>query len=251
MKYCFYLQIAAFVALGLASSFGAAAHAVDDSKIRSLILGADVIPPSYREHINISRSGDMVLISVHRDPDAQPNDCRIDAIIMAEKVIEAGSPPKTVRVAFYDLSDNDKYWQVDVPTSAVASFANGTIGKEAVLGATSLSVNKTNQLAKSYAHLSYQDIIKELGVIAGSARDERALALVRLNTLQKNGGDTADLKRQFIHIEDLARRGDESALRAALTKLRSGLDKGNASHAAHEAALDNVRRLENQPSGPQ
>jgi hypothetical protein len=212
--------------------------APDADKIRQLIEASEIVPTDYREHINIVTNQESVLISVYKDPEAQPNDCKIDAILMAKKVMEAAPATRTVSVFFYDLGSDDKLLQVDVPTSAVASFASGQLTKAGVLRAARLAVKQSNTLATSYGGKSYKDIIARLGVIEGPAQHQRALSLVRIDDLTARGLDTRDLKKQYLHIEDLARRGDHQVMRSQLKVLTATLDRFD--EVDRDAKLDSL-----------
>jgi hypothetical protein len=214
---------------------GAVCAAPDISKIKQAILSSRVIPPDYRQHVNINVSPGEVAIGVYRNPDAEPFDCKIDAILMAAKVLEAEPDVRSVGVAFYDISDPDRYWYVVVPSQAVSQYAAGKSTQDEVVHACELTIKRTNPLAKTYAGMSYQQIIRELPVVSGPLKKERAIALVRLNAVREAGTGDEEERREFLHIEDLARRGDAGATSKALEHLSQQLDAAAAKRNAERA----------------
>ncbi len=213
-----YVQIIIMSALLIVNTLPCSASG-QEQKIRQLIESSEIVPMDYRKHVNIVAHDDTVLISVFRDPDAQENDCKIDAILMSEKVTTAVPSVRSVSVFFYSLGSDDRLWQVDVPTSSVAAFAQGSLDKSGILRAVKLSFKQANTLANSYAGQSYKEIVQHLGVFEGPLQDQRAQALVRIDELAARGKDTVDLKRNYLHVEDLTRRGDRNAAKTELKKL--------------------------------
>jgi hypothetical protein len=202
-----------------------AARAADSERIKAIIQSADIVPPDYRRHINIKTSNQEAAISVYRDPDAQPYDCKVDAILMADKVAEAEPAIRKVTVAFFDLADPDKYWRVGVPTSTVISYAHGQIDKDALIKATSLDICQMNPLGKIYGNKSYGEIVRELGLVPGPLKQARAVALVRIDQLEQSGHYVGELRRRFLHMEDLVRRGENEALKRELSTISRILDE--------------------------
>lgn len=229
------------LSLGLILSLEACAPAfcAEPEKIRDLIQNAEIVPNDYRQQLNIVCKDTVVSISVYKDPDASLTDCKIDAVLIAEKVLEAAPETKQVSVFFYDLAPDDKLTQVDVPTSAVAAFAQGTLSKSGLLKATTLSAKQTNNLASSYSGQTYKQMIEKLGVIAGPSEGQRAQALVRIDDLASKGRDTLDLKRKYLHIEDLTRRGDAVTMRRELKELNNALNQLVGSDN-RESKLDSI-----------
>lgn len=233
-----------------AIAFGCMAQnclAADEDRIRQLIQSSEIVPLDYRQQINIVANNDTVLISVYKDPDAQANDCKIDAILMSEKVLEAVPGMRKVSVFFYDLAADDKLWQVDVPTASVAAFAHGALSKSGILKAAHLSTKQSNTLANSYSGQTYKEILQRLGVIDGPSQHQRAVTLVRIDDLGAHGKDITDLKRKYLHIEDLARRGDVIVLHKELKELTGTLDQLDSGDN-REAKLDSISSVSSRPT---
>jgi hypothetical protein len=217
------LALAVFAQVGGAAAVQASSQS--EAKIRELIQSSEIVPIDYRQHVNIAERTDRVMISVYKAPDAEQADCKIDAILMAEKVLEAAPETKTVEVFFYDLAQQDKVWAVEVPTAAVIAYAAGNLDKLQIISAAHLTSKPVNTLASSYAGQSYKQIVEKLGVLAGPAQDQRALALVRIDELAGKGKETGEFRKQYLHIEDLTRRGDLMKMRHELSTLASALEK--------------------------
>src|SRR5262245_711132 len=89
------------VATMLAAHLPVAANAPAD-KLRRLIETSKILPRDYLEHVNISIGDAVVSLSLYRDPQAERDDCKIDAILLTRKVIDADPAVRKVSVAFYD-----------------------------------------------------------------------------------------------------------------------------------------------------
>lgn len=207
------------------TSAGVQASDISETKIRELIASSEIVPIDYRQHVSIAERADRVLVSVYKAPDAEQADCKIDAILMAEKVLEAAPDTKLVEVFFYDLLPQDKVWAVEVPTSAVVAYATGQTDKFEIISAARLTTKPVNALASSYGGQSYKQIIQSLGVLEGPAQDQRALSLVRIDELAGQGKETGEFRKQYLHIEDLTRRGDLMKMRHELNTLVTALEK--------------------------
>jgi hypothetical protein len=204
---------------------GAPCSGADEESIRKQVQSSEIVPLDYRQQISIACTEDGVSISVYKDPESDAKDCKIDAVLIANKVIEAAPSTKTVSVFFYDLTADDKLIRVDVPTKAVRAFAEGQLDKGGILKAAKLSLHAGNTLADSYAGQTYKQIVERLGVIEGPSQQQRAVTLVRINELASRNQNTTDLRRRYLHIEDLARRGSLTAMRAELKALNDTLDQ--------------------------
>jgi hypothetical protein len=224
-----------------------------EARMKSLIESSDIVPKDYRQQLSIKYRPEQsaVLISVYKAPDAHQTDCKIDAVLLTQKVMQAAPHIKTVVVYFYDLAQQDKIWDVAVPTAAVDGYARGRLSKLDILKAVKLTVTPANTLAASYTGMTYDQIIRKLGVIEGPAQDKRALSLLRIDDLEARGKDTSDLKKKYLHIEDLTRRGDFFTMRqelqqldAVLAQYRAQVDtNGNQATDDREARLNSLPTL--------
>lgn len=233
--------LALVCALSVNAAADAQPGAASEAKIRQLIESSEIVPIDYRQHVNIAEHGDKVLISVYKAPGSEQADCKIDAILMAEKVMEAAPDTRTVEVFFYDLAQQDKVWAVEVPTAAVVAYAAGQMDKLQIISAAHLTTKPVNSLANSYAGQSYKQIVEKLGVLQGPAQDQRALALVRIDELAGRGKETTEYRKQYLHIEDLTRRGDLIKMRHELNTLATALEKElGIDEKAREAKLQSM-----------
>jgi len=206
-----------------------AAHDSVAERIRAAIESANLVPTYYRHHINITTTAGAAAIAVYRDPDAQPYDCQIDAVLIAHAIHQSVPSVEKVVVAFYQIFDSGNFWQVAVPVSSVAAFAQGALTGEEVIKSARLTACRANPLAKDYAPLSYEDMTRQLGIVKGPLRDRRTYTLVRISSLEQKGLYAGDLRRQFLHVEDSARRGDRVQTQHCLDALSSSINRRLAS----------------------
>jgi hypothetical protein len=70
---------------------------------------------------------------------------------------------------------------------------------------------------------------KEFGIVKGPLRNRRTYALVRISSLEEKGLYADDLRREFLHVEDSARRGDQVQTQRSLDKLSALINERLAS----------------------
>ena len=192
---------------------------------REIVKQADVLPSDYRQQVNASVNDDSVAISVFRNPFAQTIDCKIDAVLLGKKLWDKDKTIKKVHVLFYELAPADTYWDVEVSAAELVAFANGKIGQDELLNKVDLIVREHAPLKTDFSKLSYKNIIETLGIVKGPKELERANLLVRIDILQVQGENISELRKSYMHAEDLARRGMEKELVAYLKDLGSAIDQ--------------------------
>jgi hypothetical protein len=194
-------------------------------KAREIVQQADVLPSDYRQQVNATVSEDSVAVSVFRNPFAQTVDCKIDAVLLAKKLWDRDRTLKSVHVLFYELAPADTYWDVQVSSAVLIGFANGKISQDELLNKVELTVREHAPLKTDFGKLSYKNIIETLGIVKGPKELERANLLVRIDILQVQGENISELRKSYMHAEDLARRGMEKEMVAYLKDLGSAVDQ--------------------------
>lgn len=211
--------------LALALSLSPAGQASPDAdKLRQAIRLGDVLPKAYRAHVTVEVSNDEVSVSAYRDPSASLTDCKIDAILLTHELIKVDRSIGRVRVAFYDLSDASKYALLEVSSTNVRAYGRGDISRSQIIKSVVVHDGQSSTVAQSYGGLSYKQMMDSVGVVSGPLRDKRGVALLRINGLQEQGKNVSELRKQFLHAEDLARRGEKERVLVALENLQRNLN---------------------------
>jgi hypothetical protein len=221
------LSIAISAAMVLSAAVSARAVSQVD-RIRQIIQSAQILPRDYSNHMNVSFKKEVVSLSVYRQPDAQKLDCKIDAILLTSKILCAQPSAQKVRVAFYDLSQKNSYWLTEVSPDSVRAYARGLMSRDNIIKSVSLNLHEPKSVADTYGRLSYKQMIDQLEVVDGPLKAERAIALLRINSMQEKGVNVDQIKKQYLRSEDLARRGDSKNLTSALAGLCKQLDEQSA-----------------------
>ncbi len=213
------------VALIFAGAAASGAALNEAEKIKEVVQASDILAPDYRKQVNVTVLPGAAAISVFRNPDATDRDCQIDAVLIAKKVMDTGSGAiKKVRVVFFEFAREDRYLEAVVQTADVSAFAVGKLKVDGLLTNVTLVRSRGNPLSAVYGGLSYRSIIDNLCVVEGPLRDERAAFLVRLRNLKSHGVDVLALNDGYLHAEDLARRGQETQLKAQMLALEKMAD---------------------------
>jgi hypothetical protein len=193
---------------------------VEDSKV----LGSDTEVRS--EVLDNEREVDITTV---RNPKATDRDCKIDAALIARKVIDAyPCAIAKVKVVFFDRSNTNKYRQVTVHEADVKAFANRQIGQDSLLSGIELVNGRVNPVARLKG-LSYKEISGTLEVIPGAYRQERAQLLSEITALKSKGAGAGPLLAQFFRIEDKVRQGDQDGVASRLKVLQDKV-KEQAEH---------------------
>lgn len=115
---------------GIAISTSASLAAASQAEITAAIEKAKILPAT--TSIKAELAGPEVRISTFRDVRANPNDCKIEAIMIARTVLQLS--PDTTRVAVYFWGkDMQKFNRVTISAGDIKAFASGQTSKESLL----------------------------------------------------------------------------------------------------------------------
>lgn len=216
-------------ALSLVLGFPALAKpstSLSPGKIKEVVQTSDILDNEYKQQVYAGFQNDVASVSLFRHPDATKADCKIDAVLLARKII-ALSPAniKLVRCVFYDYDRQNEYWDVEVRSRLVTAFASGEIGEQELMNSVLLTEDKqANPLSAKLANLSYSGIIDLDAVCKGAFEDKRLAIHLRLEELEKQKASLSHFREDFLRIEDAARRGKDSALLEQINNLSRALD---------------------------
>lgn len=199
---------------------------VSPEKIREIVQSSDILEEEYKQQVYAAFQNDVASVSLFRHPEASRADCKIDAVLLARKII-ALSPTgiKLVRCVFYDYDRQNEFWEVEVRPRLINAFAKGEIGEQELMNSILLTEDKqSNPLSAKLANLSYSGII-DLDAVCRGAYEEKRLAIhLRLEELEKQKVSLLHFREDFLRVEDAARRGKDSTLLAQINTLNSALD---------------------------
>ncbi|CAN5294347.1 hypothetical protein BH10CYA1_BH10CYA1_28680 [soil metagenome] len=129
------------------------AHAADTRDVNSdaiikAITKANIVAPGYTLNAVIFPSSHEVVVSTYTNAASKDviTDCKVDALLIARKVIETSSQTVRVKVRFYDLNQTS-YREVVVTKPDISAFATGAVKKEELLN--SLEVTTINGAGKT------------------------------------------------------------------------------------------------------
>jgi hypothetical protein len=186
-----------------------------------------------------------VEISATREARATDKDCKIDAVLIARKVMDADPDGVAkVKVTFLDASDQTSYRQVTVRAGDVKAFAARAISQEMLLSELELVSGRDNTAGG-------------LGSIAGTAQpevgpgvlpDERAALLAKIQDLQKKGVGTGPFLAIFKKVEEAAGKGESVTVSQLIGSLGKAVDE-QAEHLRHLRQEQKVRPVPLDTSG--
>lgn len=217
------VSLCVITALGLSS--GGALSATDQS-IESAVKDLSILPEEYRQQVYASCHEGGARIRLFRHPEATRDDCKIDAVLIARKVIQLNPDRvKAVTCVFYDYDRQGEYWSVEVNSTLVKAFGSGRIGERELLDSLVLKEERrAKPLGARYRGRSYRSIVEDVAVVKGPLEDRRLALSLRLRNLSLQGVDTSGYTEEFLRVEDAARRGVVSGLDGLVDSLSKELD---------------------------
>lgn len=169
-----------------------------------------------------------VEISATRDARATDKDCKIDAVLIAKKVMDVDSDGVAkVKVTFFDAANRTSFRKVTVRAGDVKAFAARSISQEMLLSELELVSGQETKSAGDPAALP--------AVVDGPLHNERAALLRKIQDLQEQGVGTAPFLALFAKVESAAGKGDS----AGAAQLLLGLGKAVDDQSRH---LNNLRQ---------
>lgn len=203
------------------------------SEISTLIEESKVLGSDTEVRSKVLDHEREVDITTVRNPKATDRDCKIDATLIAKKVMDAY--PRVivkVKVVFFDRSNANKYRQVIVHETDVKAFANRQISQDKLLSGIELVKGTVNPVARLKG-LSYKEISQTLEAIPGVYHDERAQLLSEITQLKESGAGAGPLLAEFFQIEDKVRQGDGGGVASRLKELQVKV-RAHAEHFSKE-----------------
>lgn len=190
------------------------AKAVNDSKI----LGSDT-----EIRAELVGGDKEALIFATRNPQATDRDCKIDAVLIAKKVMDVGPASLTkVKVTFYDQTNKNNFRQVSVTKGDVKAYAARVIDEETLLDELEYKAVQSSRAQNKTGEAS--GTAPKADVATGPATEARATLLSRIQALKEKGVGVAPFMAQFNQIEENAKQGQEKAVAGALETLNAAVD---------------------------
>lgn len=213
--------------LGQAETAAKPAVALSAASIKNVVLSSDTLDPAYKQHVFAAYSGGVASVSLFRHPDATEADCKIDAVLMAQKIIALDPADiKLVHCIFYDFDRQNEFWEVELRAQLISAFAQGKIGEHELINSVLLKEGKqANPLSQKFAVLSYRGILDQDSVCHGAYEDRRLAIHLRLKELERQGMAVDQFREKYLRIEDAARRGKDADLSAQINSLSKTLDE--------------------------
>ncbi len=123
-----------------------------DSEAVDALEKAKILAPTIRMNARVAQDG--IEVATYKNPKANFNDCKIEALLIAKTLMELapGEVPRVV-VYFYNSTSLSSFKQVSVTVGDVKAFASGSLSKEELL--KSLVVSEDSILDPSKRVASY------------------------------------------------------------------------------------------------
>ncbi len=220
---------AAFMLVALAPEpVSGKSNLVSAESLKQVVQSSDILDQDYKQQVYALFEDGVASVSLFRHPDATRDDCKIDAVLLARKIMALDPDPndiKLVRIVFYDYDRQNEFWEVEVRPQLVTAFAQGKIGESELINSILLaSDSQKNPLSQKFAALSYKGIVDLDAVCRGAYEDKRLAIHLRLEELQRQKIELGHFLEDFLRIEDKARRGRSSELLPLITALNKSLD---------------------------
>lgn len=241
---------------------GRPAFAISDADIVQAIEKAKVLAPNIRMNARISK--DEVEVSTYKNPKANDDDCKIEAVLVAKTVMEL-APELAPRVVVYFYSSNalSRFKQVSVSSGDVKAFGAGSTGREELLRSIVIKEDYIADPGKRVAnYMSEGQILKTKRVVTTLRGDRVDLAttfdssmgdkLLKMEALrlgeQALEAAPSEYKQVDITFQDVASKERKlvSFDRAKLTAINDGIEKALKELVIAQPAAETVAKLDYQ-----
>ena len=220
--------------------FHCAVWAITADKVNEIVRTSDILAPAYRKQAAAAVQGDVVAVSVFRNPKANEEDCKIDSILLGKKIMDADAAINRVRLSFYDGSEQGMFWAVEVSRSDVKAYAAATVNKDVLLG--SISLTKQSQT------LNLDQLLSQ-GVKKGPLLDERSNLMAHMRYLKKKRLVGLDkYLPEFQGIEHQAECGMENQLEERIVALDLKLQE-ETKHFNQSRQAEHAHQVAQQQAG--
>lgn len=212
------MMLGLLVASSYATSYAARSYPAQrtaGAQLQKAILSAHIISSDYR--VNVSVKGPEAAVVTYRNPRAAERDMKIDAVLIAKRIMDVSPSIACVRSRFYEIGTGCQYFQVEVHAGDIAAFARGVEDREKLLASLPLTDSQAGACVNS--NQDYSTLVSNYEVVGGYGRQQRTRLLEQLLKIEQLGGECAGFWRPFLAIEDAARLGDDRKILAQVRAL--------------------------------
>ncbi len=131
-----------------------------DSEAVDALEKAKILAPTIRLNARVAQDG--IEVATYKNPKANQNDCKIEALLIAKTLVELapGEVPRVV-VYFYNSTSLSSFKQVSVTAGDVKAFAAGALSKEELLKSLVIKDDSILEPAKRVAsYLSERQYVR-------------------------------------------------------------------------------------------
>jgi len=213
--------------------------------IKGIVEEAKILSPEFRECQVVLGEGEAA-VSIYRNPKASDRDCKIDAVLILKKILDA-DPNAISRlvVRFHDPTNPGRFRQVIVQAANVKAFGRGEFGQDKLLSMTAITMGERESPLARLSATPYKDLTQSADVLPGVYRGERLQLYGRIEALRHRGVGVSPLTAEFFRIEDKVRRGDEASVINGMNSLSEKLsaqeESYNRSHPVRSSSTHGSR----------
>lgn len=174
------------------------------STVEELINSSKILPAEYK--IRASVAGPEVTITTYRNVKATDQDCKIDAILIAQKVMATYKKVAAVRTQFYNSAKPSQFDQVEIHAGDVKAFGSGGMTKQRLLDSLPVSrLGAGNEGAID--RTKFLVMLKQYKVVPGFGLQLRQKILQLLQEISAKNGDATEYWPAFEAIEHKIKAG--------------------------------------------
>lgn len=164
----------------------------------------------------ILKTDSTIAVSTYRHPYGNENDMKIDALLVAREVLKTNALGiSTVRVYFFDETDQSQYTMASVDLEMVKQFNARLLGNAEVVDALKLKHEGLGGGLKQLEKKSYDEIATDAPMAEGILRKERQELVKQIEQLTSAGANVNSLRTAYLLIEDAIRQNDDLGAQAA------------------------------------
>jgi hypothetical protein len=164
----------------------------------------------------ILKTDSTIAVSTYKHPYGNENDMKIDALLVAREVLKSHALGiNTVRVYFFNESDQSEYTMASVDLELVKQFNSRLLGNAEIVETLKLKHEGVGGGLQKLAQKSYDEIATDVPMAEGILRKERQELVQQIEQLTSAGANVNSLRTAYLLIEDAIRQNDDLGAQAA------------------------------------
>jgi len=192
--------------------------AATSESLEKLLSEAKIVDPNNKIRVSLDLPNALASISTYEETAASESDCKISAVFMAKKVMDAVPELSHVRVLFFEAQNPTRYREATVRRGDIKAFDSGQLDKKSLLSSIELLSGTTSGAESRKSNSA--------GVVDGPLAAKRLRLRASIEELKEKGVNVVAYNASFSKLEDLVSgKTDEQKIGFELEKLERAVNE--------------------------